>query len=171
MIKILKATSKNAKLLSQISVESFLPAHGHSAPKDDINKYISKHFTEKIFEKELENPVNAYYLIYYKNKIAGYSKIVFNSPNNHIKAQNITKMERLYLLKEFYGLNLGSALFHFTMDVSKQHRQEGIWLAVWTENERAIGFYKKMAFQIVGSYNFKISETHYNPNHILYLKY
>jgi ribosomal protein S18 acetylase RimI-like enzyme len=46
-----------------------------------------------------------------------------------------------------------------------------VWLAVWTENHRAIDFYKKIGFKKVGDYDFKISENHSNPNHILYLEF
>ena len=80
-------------------------------------------------------------------------------------------MSRLYLLKDFYGQNLGKILFDFNIEFSKQYNQTGIWLAVWIENDKAIKFYTKMGFTIVGSYDFRISATHTNPNHILYLEY
>ena len=171
MFSIVKASKDQAKLISSIAKEAFLPAHGHSASKKDIDAYVSKSFNEVIFEAELSNPAYQYHLIYYKNQIAGYSKIVFNCPNTNITAQNITKLERLYLLKEYYGLDLGKILFDFNVSLSKENNQVGLWLAVWVENYRAIKFYEKVGFQKVGSFDFEISKTHYNPNHILYLKY
>ena len=57
------------------------------------------------------------------------------------------------------------------MALSKKKQQKGIWLAVWVENKRAIKFYQKAGFKIVGKYDFQISKTHSNPNHIMYLKY
>jgi ribosomal protein S18 acetylase RimI-like enzyme len=78
---------------------------------------------------------------------------------------HFAKLERLYLLKEFYDKKLGNALFQFNCDLAKQHSQKGIWLFVWTGNHRAIRFYDKAGFKIIGSHNFKISEDHSNPNH------
>ena len=66
---------------------------------------------------------------------------------------------------------LNKELFKFNMEFAKQNNQKGIWLAVWIENKRAINFYLKMGFKKVGKFDFKISETHSNPNHILYLKF
>ena len=171
MQKITKATPKDAKILAQIAKASFLPAHGHSAPKKDIDNYLSKNFTEANFIKELENPVNHYYIIYHENEIAGYSKIILNSKNKSIAANNVTKMERMYLLKEFYGLNLGAKLFQYNIEFAKKNNQKGIWVFVWVENKRAIAFYKKMGFIIVGSFDFQVSETHSNPNHAMYLEF
>ena len=171
MISITKATPKNAQLLSTLSIDTFLPAHGHSAPKQDIDNYLAQNFSKQNFIEELSNSNNQYYFIAVDDKIAGYSKIVFNQANENISASNVTYMSRLYLLKEFYGLNLGKQLFDFNLNLCRQNKQSGIWLAVWIENQKAISFYKKMGFAKVGDYDFKISETHSNPNHILYLKF
>tara|TARA_B110000091_G_scaffold177547_1_gene192901 strand:- start:187 stop:729 length:543 start_codon:yes stop_codon:yes gene_type:complete len=169
--QIKKATIKDAQLLSKISRKSFLTAHGHSAPREDIKTYISKNFAKENFIKELRDSKNQYFLIYHSNKIAGYSKIVVNSKNENISDRNVALMSRLYLLEEFYGLNLGKELFDFNIEIIKQNNQKGIWLAVWIENKRAINFYQKMGFVKVGKYDFKISETHSNPNYILYLEF
>tara|TARA_R110002050_G_scaffold1281_4_gene9329 strand:+ start:75150 stop:75662 length:513 start_codon:yes stop_codon:yes gene_type:complete len=168
---IIKAAIEHAELLSKIGKASFSQAHGKSASKVDIDAYINKTYTETVFARELSNPDNLYYLIYCNDKVAGYSKIILNQPNTNIKQHSITKLERLYLLEEFYGQNLGTELFDFNVELSKSQEQQGIWLYVWVENHKAIRFYTKCGFKTVGSYNFKISETHTNPNHVLFLKY
>jgi ribosomal protein S18 acetylase RimI-like enzyme len=171
MIQISKATITDAKQLASLAKASFLPAHGHSASKEDINNYLADNFSEENFINELVNPDNHYHLIYHDTVLAGYSKIMFNTESDCIESKNVTYMSRLYLLKEFYGLKLGKALFDVNIDLSKKQGQSGIWLAVWIENNRAINFYSKMGFQIVGKYDFRISATHTNPNHVMYLEY
>jgi ribosomal protein S18 acetylase RimI-like enzyme len=171
MYTIIKATLKDAQLLSIIGKAAFLVAHGHSAPKKDIDNYVSQNFNEENFKKELSDVKNEYYLIYSDTKIAGYSKVILNSKNENISSKDITLLSRLYLLEAFYGLNLGKELFNFNVNLSKENNQKGIWLAVWVENQRAISFYEKRGFVKVGKFDFKISETHYNPNHIMYLAF
>lgn len=171
MPQIAKPTLQDVAELASLARESFIPAHGHSAPKADIDQYLDLNFTEANFRSELANPAFLYQTIYHEHQLAGYSKIILNMPNAHIEAQNVTKLERLYVLKEFYGLGLGAQLFQYLLTVSKEKGQAGIWLAVWTENQRAIHFYQKNGFQIVGRSDFKISETHYNPNHIMFLDF
>jgi len=97
--------------------------------------------------------------------------LFFNSPHPNIALQNVTKLERLYLLKEFYGLKLGLQLFNFNVALSKQNNQAGMWLFVWKGNNRAVDFYKKANFEIVGGYDFKLTETHSNPNHQMFLRF
>ena len=171
MYNITKAKPSDAKLLAPVAKKAFLNAHGHSASKEDVVNYIAANFSESNFIEELSNPNNHYYLIYHDNKLAGYSKITLNTTNKNIASENATYMSRLYLLKEFYGLNLGKELFDYNIEFSKKHNQLGMWLAVWVENERAIKFYTKMGFKIVGEYDFRISATHTNPNHIMFLPF
>jgi len=171
MIQIIKANIEHSELIAKIGKQSFLESHGNSASTDDINRYILKTYNKTAICKEFENPKIQYHIIYFNYKVAGFSKIELNTSNKDINDLNVTKLDRLYLLKEYYGQKLGSKLFDFNIQLSKKHAQKGIWLAVWLENQRAINFYTKKKFKIVGEYNFKISETHSNPNHIMYLKY
>ena len=167
---ITKATQKDAAMLSKLSVAAFLPAHGHSASKEIIDAYIAANFSEENFKAELSNTKFQYHLLYYNDVIAGFSKITFNTGNPNIKAKNSTKMERLYLLEEFYHLGLGKELMHFNITLAKQYKQACIWLFVWVENTKALAFYKKTGFKNVGTHDFVLSPTKTNPNHVLYLE-
>ncbi len=171
MTEIKKATLNDLATLTALAKVSFMESHGHSGPEKDISNYIDANFTLKTFKNELNDPKNNYYIIYYNNKAAGFSNIIFNAAYESIKEKNITKLSRLYLKKEFIGLNLGKALFDFNVTLSKQHAQKGMWLYVWTENEPALCFYKKAGFIKVEDTFFKISETHSNPNYIMYLNF
>jgi ribosomal protein S18 acetylase RimI-like enzyme len=171
MIEILKADVKNAELIAKLGKQTFIESHGHSASKEDIDTFLLKYYTTKAVAKEFDNPNIIYYLVKFNSQFVGFSKIEFNSPDYNIAEEHVTKLARLYLLKEYYGKNLGATLFNFNIELSKAKHQKGIWLHVWVENEKAIRFYKKNGFQIVGGYDYQISKTHSNPNHVMYLEY
>jgi len=171
MVSIEKANSEHSQLLSEIGKLSFIESHGGSAKAEDINSYINEKYTTAIFQEELSYEKNIYYIIFNDKRPAGYSKIIFNTPYTGSEIKNITKLERLYVLKEFYDLKLGLELFQFNIALSKRNDQTGMWLYVWKENHRAVNFYKKSGFVIIGSHDFKISETHSNPNHQLFLRF
>jgi len=171
MTSFVRATTTDASLLVSIGTSSFLESHGHSASKKDIEAYVKSKFSESAFLEELHDTENHFYILYHNQTPIGYSKMIFNFPHQNIDYKNVTKLERLYLLKEFHHLKLGLELFHFNLQVSKKHQQAGMWLYVWTENAKAVNFYTKIGFKTIGSHDFKISETHYNPNHQMLLTY
>jgi diamine N-acetyltransferase len=171
MPEITKAAEKDTTVLVTLATTTFIQSHGHSAPAADINNYIAEKYNEAILNEELNDPQNIYHIIYHNEKPAGYSKIIFNQAYENSPVQNITKLERIYVLEEFLNLKLGLALLQYNIALAKQNQQTGLWLYVWKENTRAFNFYTKAGFIIIGSYNFKVSATHANPNHQLLLRW
>lgn len=171
MITIQKATRENIPLLCEIGKITFLDSHGHSATAADIDQYVRNKYNGQEFSKELSDPRNIYHIICFDGQPAGFSKIIFNTTPPGIDLKNVTKLERIYLLKDFYSKKLGYKLFQFNLELAKMNNQHGMWLFVWKENQRAFGFYKKTGFKIIGSYDFQISATHFNPNHIMLLTF
>ncbi len=171
MTTIVRAQKEEYTLLAEIGVPSFLTAHRHSATPEVVDAYLKEKYSTDAFRKELADIRNIYHMIYYDNTPVGYSKIILDAAHPDIEKPNVTKLERLYVLKEFFGKHLGAQLVQFNIDLAKANGQEGMWLHVWIENARAVAFYKKMGFQIIGAYNFLLSGNHYNPNHHMYLEF
>lgn len=162
---------KDTQALSDLGKKTFIESHGHSASSSDIETYTSTVYAIDKVQSELLNSHFIYRLIYAQDQLAGYSKIVPDTPVSCIQDENITKLDRLYLLKEFYNLKLGWKLLDHNIKLAKEKGQRGFWLYTWTENKRAVDFYLKTGFVVVGHYDFKISDSHSNPNHIMYLKF
>jgi len=171
MVKIVKATVGDAALIAKLGSQTFLEAHGHSGTKSEIKIFIDNTYNEAAIAAEFENQNVLYYLILVNNVVAGYSKLEIHAGNDLIGATQIAKLDRFYLLKEFYGQNLGLKFLKFNIEIAQQHAQKGMWLRVWVENGRAIKFYEKNGFINVGGCYFKISDTRVNPNHTMYLEY
>jgi len=169
MISITKPNLNDLPILTEIARKSFWESHGHSAAAEDIQGYVNSKLNEEAFRAELLDERNIFHWMHHNRRPAGYSKIVLDSPLEEVAAQNVTKLERLYFLEEFHGLGLAQQLFEHNLHIAKQANQAGVWLCTWTENHRAIAFYQKLGFQIIGESNFKISERHSNPNHVMYL--
>ncbi|MEO8447490.1 MAG: GNAT family N-acetyltransferase [bacterium] len=171
MTTIIRAGEKDINLLAEIGRISFIESHGSSAAAEDIEAYVNANYTYEAFRNDLIDPEKIYHVIYYEGRVAGYSEIVFNDPHPESKQKNFTKLNRLYMLKEFYGMKLGYELFRFNVGLSKQNDQLGMWLYVWKENHRAVTFYEKAGFKIIGNHDFRISDKHSNPNHRMLLLY
>ncbi|MBP6589785.1 MAG: GNAT family N-acetyltransferase [Chitinophagaceae bacterium] len=169
--RILTAGIDDATLLAQLGKETFLQSHGHSAPATDIAAYVTEKYDPDIVIKELSDPENIYRIIYAGNEPAGFSKIIFNTPCPPVAIAPVAKLERIYLLDAFHGQGLGKALLLHNIEMAIAARQKGFWLYVWLENQKAFDFYTRMGFRIVGQYDFRISPTHTNPNHQMFLSF
>jgi len=171
MFKIITPLSQHCKILTDSGKKSFLESHGTSASQKDLDEYISKVYTVERFEIELKQSDAIYKLVFYNNLPAAYSKMVFDIDAPEIPHLRCCKLERIYVLKEFYDKKIGKILLDINLQIAKDLKQEGMMLNVWTGNARAIRFYEREGFKKIGETGFKISETHSNPNYVMFLEF
>jgi ribosomal protein S18 acetylase RimI-like enzyme len=171
MISITRATEDDYKSIVNIGKISVAEAHRESTTAENMNEYLAANYTDDAIKKELADQNNIYHIISSNGIAAGFSKIILNAAHPDLAAKNVTKLDRIYLLKEFYGLKLGSELLDFNVAISENDNQSGMWLYTWVGNKRAVNFYLKAGFAIIGSHNFHVAGTHYNLNHHMFLKF
>jgi diamine N-acetyltransferase len=171
MISVIKATEGDHDSIARIGKISIAESHRGSCSEEDMNTFLESHYNSDAIIKDLNDPDNIYHTINYNSKPVGFSKILLNSKHSGIVAKNVTKLDRIYLLKEYYGLKLGFQLLNFNIQLSKNNNQSGMWLYTWIGNDRAIGFYLKAGFTIIGSHKYYVTENHYDLCHHLYLDF
>ena len=171
MISVLKATEKDCNSIVSIGKPSVAESHRDSCSAEEMNEFLERTYNNDAISEELSDPNNIYYIIHYNDQPVGFSKIVLNDKHPDIAAENVTKLDRIYLLKEFYGLKLGLGLLNFNIELSRNNNQSGMWLYTWIGNNRAIDFYLKAGFTIIGSHKFYVNKTHYDLCHQLFLNF
>jgi diamine N-acetyltransferase len=169
MISIIKATEKDYKPIVSIGRLSVEEAHRESCSAEDMNEFLENTYNDGAIKEELKDTKNIYHILAFNEKPAGFSKIILNTEHPNIPQKNVTKLDRIYLLREFYGLKLGYELLKFNIALAKNKKQSGIWLFTWTGNKRAVDFYLRSGFGIIGSHKFKVTENHYNQHHQMFL--
>ena len=169
MTTILKATEKDYELIMNIGAVAVEEAHRESCSTEDMQTFLRNTYNEVAIKEELNDSNNLYHIIYYQDKAIGFSKIILNYAHPNIEQQNVTKLDRIYILKEYFDLKLGFTLLQFNIELAKKNNQFGIWLFTWVGNKRAVDFYIKTGFAIIGNHKFKVTETHYNTHYQMLL--
>lgn len=171
MISIVKANASHVQTILTIGKISVEEAHRSSCDATVLGQYIEKNYNTQSIQEELSDDKNIYHILYVDDNPAGFSKIILNVAHPNIVQKNSTKLDRIYLLSEYFDRKLGLELLQFNINLAKNNNQSGMWLFTWVGNTRAINFYLKLGFQIIGSHNFQVTETHYNLNHQMFLPF
>lgn len=169
--KIRTATLEDAQGILNVAIPSFLSTHIKSAKKEDLDWFINKNYNLRAFEKDIADSSNIYHVVVNNGDVIAYSKIALNTTFPDARHEQMTKLDRFYIDPSYLGKGVSKALIQYLFDFSKEQKQKGIWLNTWIGNERAIAFYKKQGFEIVGAFDFPISPNHNNPNHRMLLSF
>ncbi len=169
MISIVKAGATDALAIANIGRISVEIAHRDSCSATDMNDFLDRAYSTNAIKQELENQRYHYHMIYYQKGLAGFSKVVPNEEHPNIPEKNVMKLDRIYLLPEYFDKKLGAELLKFNIGLASTMNQRGIWLFTWVGNERAVNFYRRFGFRVIGDHKFEVTKTHFNEHHQMYL--
>lgn len=155
-IIISKAKLADLNELLIVEEHTFCDTFAKENTEENMKIYLAEHFTFEKLSSEFNNPNSEFYIANLNDKIIGYLKINFEPAQTESVQNNTIEIERIYVLKEFQGHNVGKLLLTKTFSIAQQKKIDFVWLGVWEKNVKAISFYKKNGFTESGRHLFKL---------------
>ena len=132
--------------LQEIGRKTFYDTFFESDSEESMNAYLATSFSTEKLTAELENPNSEFYFATQNEVVIGYLKVNFGAAQTELQDANAVEIERIYVLQDYHGKQVGQLLFEKAMAIAKSNRCDYIWLGVWEENHRALQFYTKNGF-------------------------
>lgn len=140
-----RAQQRDAEEYCKISNQGFKETRYLSRSSEDegISLESCRGFIEDVVNSEKETLLVAKYM----DRIVGFGDI--------LGCLNRSKMKHkcdlnVFVLKEFWGLGIGSTLMKALIDFAYDAGYEKIDLSVADDNERAVKLYERMGFEVTG---------------------
>jgi ribosomal protein S18 acetylase RimI-like enzyme len=145
-IEIRKVTIVDIEKLQNIGRQTFYETFAEANTEENMQKYLTENFSATKLKSELINTDSEFYFASINKRVVGYLKINFGQAQTELKVNNALEIERIYVLKELHGKQVGQVLYNKAMQVAIRLNVDILWMGVWEENPRAIRFYKKNGF-------------------------
>jgi GNAT superfamily N-acetyltransferase len=155
---IRKAIEEDCSLLAEIGKETFIDTFGCDNTEEDMKNYLSKTYSPEIQLFQIKDMNNFFLLIFHNNIPIGFSRLVQGKSPECISCQKPIEISKFYIRKPWIGEGFSAYLMKETILEAKKHGSDKIWLDVWEKNPRAIAFYKKWNFEIVGNQEFRLGD-------------
>lgn len=155
-VHIRKADPSDAVLIATLSSETFFETFAEQNTKEDMDKYLSEKFDLPVIVSELEDKHAVFFIAYYNNEAAGYTKLRDNKLPKGLQANKALEIERIYVYKKFHGKKIGAELMEHNIAYAVKNGFDAIWLGVWEYNPQAIRFYEKFGFKKFGEHIFRL---------------
>lgn len=157
-IEIRKVKLSDLKQLVELSRRTFLETFSDTNSEENMNKYLEEELSEEKITSQLTDENSIFYFALVDEKAIGYLKLNFSHSQTEIKDENAVEIERIYVLRDFLGKQVGQVLYEKAIQTARERNAGYVWLGVWEENERAIKFYKKNGFIQFDKHIFKLGE-------------
>jgi diamine N-acetyltransferase len=150
------AVLSDAPALAVFAEKTFRETFGPDNKPEDMDQYCSKAFGSNVQRRELLDPVALTVLALSEETIVGYGKVRLRSEASSIASNDAAEIQRLYVANAWHGSRLAHELLRTLVEAASQSGAKCIWLGVWERNARAIRFYEKAGFVVVGEHEFSL---------------
>ncbi len=157
-IYITPVTLSETELLSELATATFINTYSDYNTPENMEKYISTYFNTTLLQIELQHPNIHYFFAKQEDEIIGYLKLNENEAQTETKFPEALEIERIYISPQKQGNGYGAVLLLKAIEVARNRKRSHIWLGVWDQNEKAIGFYEKNGFYKDGIHPFVLGD-------------
>jgi diamine N-acetyltransferase len=153
-----KANASDVLLLTELSARTFQSAYRAQLTDKELEDYVASTFSLDMIQGELNDPACKFLLAYEGDTAIGYAMLRTGDPPDSVMESKPVELARIYLTENVIGRGYGTALMDACLKTALQDGYETIWLGVWEKNDRAIRFYEKWDFKMVGSIEFEFGD-------------
>jgi ribosomal protein S18 acetylase RimI-like enzyme len=157
-LQIRQATGADADSIASLGRQTFRDAFGADNQPEDMQAYVSEHFSPSRIEGEMKSPDSTYLLAILGDRLIGYALLRKGGNAQLAGVADPIELARIYILKAYLGRGYGSLLMQACLGEAGRAGHDAIWLGVWQQNTGAIRFYERSGFKIVGTQKFRLGE-------------
>ena len=157
-IQLKRVNTGDIHRLIDISRQTFLEAFSEVNSPENMSKHLDQRYSEEQLTTELANTDSAFYFAMLEDRVIGYLKLNTGTAQTELQHENSLEIERIYVLKAFYGKRVGQLLYEKAVEAAVEKNADFIWLGVWEENIKAISFYRKNGFIEFDKHHFMLGD-------------
>ncbi len=155
VVTIRPAQSDDAAALAHLAERTFRDTFTEEDNHADMELHCAENFGVAIQRQDILAPNDVILLAEIDDQLVAFAQVRLHSPKACVAAQRPSELHRLYVEKAWHGRGVAHQLMPQVLAKATQTGADAIWLGVWEENPRAISFYRKYGFNVVGEHVFQ----------------
>lgn len=162
-ILIRDALPCDALCIGVLGMQVFLDTYATEGIRSGIANEALQAFAPAAISRLMAQPGTVLVVAECNGHLVGFAQVKLRAEHAMIPAPDIAELQRLYIQERFTGLGIGYRLLQAAEQQAAQGGASSLWATVWAGNERALGFYPRRGYALLGSptYSFQ-GETHEN---------
>lgn len=160
-MNVRRADPADAAALAELAEATFPLACPPGSAPEDIADFIATHLSAQRFADYLADDRRAVLVAEDEDGLCGYTMLILGDPADPDVASAVTllptiELSKVYVRAGSHGQGVSAPLVAATLDAATSTGAAGIWLGVNDQNARAVRFYEKSGFRIVGAKTFQL---------------
>lgn len=165
MITISEAAISDIKQIQNIVDITWPITYGEILSKEQLGYMLNLFYSEQALTDQYNKKEQLFYMIYEDETNIGFIGIEHN-----YKREALTKIHKIYLLPETQGKGIGKKVIDEIQKLALENNSTALLLNVNRFN-KALGFYKKIGFEVVDEVNIEIGNGYLMEDYVMEKKF
>ena len=158
MVLIRPAKLSDAASLAAIAEQTFRETFAADNSAENINLYCAQKFSAQIQGEEVSDPQLVTLLAEIAGELVGFAQLRLAHAMACVKGDRPAELRRIYISSKWHGRGVANELMRAVHAAAANAGSACLWLGVWERNLKAIAFYRKCGFSVVGDHVFLLGQ-------------
>jgi ribosomal protein S18 acetylase RimI-like enzyme len=158
MVKLRRAVPADAPSLAVLAERTFRDTFGARNSPENLDQHCEKVFGADIQLREITDRTLVTTVADLDGNLVGFSQLRMGHAHASVMAERPAELNRIYVAAEWHGRGVARDLMQDALDTAADADCDVLWLGVWEHNPKAMAFYRKFGFEIVGSHAFMLGK-------------
>jgi ribosomal protein S18 acetylase RimI-like enzyme len=156
MVVIRPAKPSDAASLSVIAERTFRDTFAVDNSEENINLHCARKFGAEIQSEEISDPQMTTLLAEVGSELVGFAQLRLAHTTACVAGARPAELHRIYVSSNWHGRGVANELMRGVYAAAIRAGSDCVWLGVWERNLKAIAFYRKCGFSVVGDHTFML---------------
>ena len=150
----------DAGRLSTTAARLFTQAYGPTHPEPELGAYLAREFAPARLAAELADPGRRALVAESGGRWIGYAYLRESAEGwpSGVPGERPVEIMRFYVDAEWHGRGVAAALMAACESAARRWGADALWLGVWQQAGRALAFYRRAGFEVVGTATFAFGD-------------
>lgn len=155
-IHIRHGVLEDAPALAALAARTFTDAFAADNRPEDLQAHLESSYGVAQQSQELSDPNEITLLVFAAETLIAFAQVRRKIPPECVTQAQAIEVHRFYVDRLAHGKGVAQALMAAVKSAAKDFEAKHLWLSAWERNPRAVAFYAKMGFEIVGNADFVV---------------
>jgi diamine N-acetyltransferase len=152
---IRRARTDDAPALALLAERSYRDTFTAGNDPADMALHCAESFGTEIQAREIAEPGLVTLVADEDGELIGFAQLRLRASKDCVVAERPSELYRIYVARRWKGRGVAQQIMQAVMGAAARADSDRIWLGVWEENPRALAFYRKHGFEVVGEHAFR----------------
>jgi ribosomal protein S18 acetylase RimI-like enzyme len=157
-IRFRRAVEDDALALSVLAEATFRAAFAESNTAANMQLHCAASYGQALQLAEIREPGRETWVAEFDGRLVAYVQLQFDAASPGTSGKGSVEIQRFYVDASHHGAGLAHQLMAHVLARADANGYSVLWLGVWERNARALAFYRKWGFEVVGEHIFKVGD-------------